>query len=90
MLLSQFIPPSLSPADCPQVCSICLPLHCCLANRFISTSQWKFTGSSNLVLCDKLERWDGVGGRRRFRREGTCVYLWLIHAGVWQKPAQQL
>ena len=24
----------------------------------------------------------------RFRREGTYVYLWLIHADLWQKPAQ--
>ena len=27
--------------------------------------------------------WD-VGGR--FKREGTYVYLWLIHADMWQKP----
>ena len=27
-----------------------------------------------------------VGGR--FKREGTWVYLWLIHADVWQKPTQ--
>ena len=26
---------------------------------------------------------------RRFKREGTYVYLWLIHADVWQKPTQQ-
>ena len=25
-----------------------------------------------------------VGGR--FKREGTYVYLWLIHIVVWQKP----
>ena len=25
---------------------------------------------------------------RRFKREGTYVYLWLIHADVWQKPTQ--
>ena len=24
----------------------------------------------------------------RFRREGTDVYLWLIHVDVWQKPKQ--
>ena len=24
----------------------------------------------------------------RFKREGTYVYLWLIHADVWQKPTQ--
>ena len=27
-----------------------------------------------------------VGGR--FKREGTYVYLWLIHDDVWQKSAQ--
>ena len=25
---------------------------------------------------------------RRFKREGTYVYLWLIHVDVWQKPTQ--
>ena len=24
--------------------------------------------------------------RGRFKREGTYVYLWLIHIVVWQKP----
>jgi len=43
-------------------------------------------GSSNPVLCDKLEKWDGGGGR--FKREGTYIYLWLIHIDVWQKAAQ--
>ena len=28
----------------------------------------------------------GVGGR--FKREGTYVYLWLIHTVVWQKATQ--
>ena len=27
-----------------------------------------------------------VGGR--FKREATCVYLWLIHVDVWQKLTQ--
>ena len=27
-----------------------------------------------------------VGGR--FNREGTYIYLWLIHVDVWQKPTQ--
>ena len=36
------------------------------------------------VLCDNIERWDGVGAGR----EGTYVYLWLIHVDVWQKPTQ--
>ena len=27
-----------------------------------------------------------VGGR--FKREGTHVYLWLIHVDTWQKPTE--
>ena len=30
----------------------------------------------------------GCGWKERFRREGTYVYLWLIHVVVWQKPTQ--
>ena len=43
-------------------------------------------GSSNLVLCDNLEGWDGVGGGGRFKGGGIYVYLWLIHVDAWQKP----
>ena len=44
------------------------------------------TGSSNLVLCDNLEGWDGMGGvGGRYKREGTYIYLWLIHVDIWQK-----
>ena len=25
---------------------------------------------------------------RKFRREETYVYLWLIHVDIWQKPSQ--
>ena len=39
-------------------------------------------------LCINLEGWDvGVMGGR-FKREGICVYLWLIHVEVWQKTTQ--
>ena len=37
------------------------------------------------VLCDNPEGWE-VGGR--FQREGTYIYLWLIHVDGWQKPTQ--
>ena len=40
------------------------------------------------MLCDNLEGWDGVRGGGRFKMERTCVYLWLIHVHVWQKPTQ--
>ena len=32
------------------------------------------------MLCGNLEWWEV--------REGTYVYLWLIHVDVWQKPTQ--
>ena len=42
-----------------------------------------------LVLCDNLEKWDGLeDGEGGFRREGTYVYLWLIHVDICQKPSQ--
>ena len=47
------------------------------------------------MLCDNLEEWDGVEGMAvvvrvggRFKREGTHVYLWLIHVDVSQKTTQ--
>jgi len=41
------------------------------------------------MLCDNLGS-GGVGGEvaGRFKWEGIYVYLWLIHADVWQKPTQ--
>ena len=40
------------------------------------------------MLCDSLEGGMGREVRALFRREGTYVYLWLIHVDVWQKPTQ--
>ena len=41
------------------------------------------------MLCDNLEGWDGWEVRGRFQREeATCVYLWLTHVDVWQKPTR--
>ena len=39
------------------------------------------------MLADNLEGsgWEMEG---RLKREGTYVYLWLIHVDVWQKPTQ--
>ena len=62
-------------------------------NRYITTHETDSQGGVaiyhrelNLVLCDNLKEWDGVGGR--FDRQGTSVYLWLIHIHVWQEPTQ--
>ena len=40
-----------------------------------------------MILGDNLEGWDGVGVGGMFKREGTYVYLWLIHV-VWQKSTK--
>ena len=46
--------------------------------------------SSHLILCRPLllclsviKKWAWEGGS-----EGTCVYLWLIHVDIWQRPTQ--
>lgn len=36
-------------------------------------------------LCDHPEGCGGQGGGRGLKRAGTCAYLWLMHAGAWQK-----
>ena len=40
------------------------------------------------MFCDNLEGWDGRDMGGRLRREGTCVYLWLICGDVWQRLTQ--
>ena len=41
---------------------------------------------AELVFWYNVERWSGEGDGRGFRIGGTHVYLWLLHADVWQKP----
>ena len=41
----------------------------------------------SLVLCDAPDGWDGKM-RGRLQREGTDVYLRLIHVAIQQKPTQ--
>ena len=57
----------------------------------------KQTANGNLLYDSGNSNWgsvttqrDGMGRETggRFKREGTYVYLWLIHANVWQKPTQ--
>ena len=51
-------------------------------------SQWEFALRLRELrqgLWISLGAWDGEGGPKR---EGTHVYLWLIHVDVWQKPTQ--
>ena len=46
------------------------------------------TENPKSVLCNKLEGCMGREVGKRFKREGTHVYLWLIYVDIWQKPAQ--
>ena len=46
------------------------------------------TQEAQAHVQDNLEGKDGVGMRGRVKREGTYVYLRLIHTVVWQKSAQ--
>ena len=43
------------------------------------------TQEAHPMLCDHLEKWDGVSGGG-LKREGVYVHLWLIHIAVQQKP----
>ena len=56
---------------------------------------WGSSLKKGFLLCNNLEGWDGEGGRREFKREGTYGFLWLLSIGhmytyvdVWQKPTQ--
>ena len=49
---------------------------------------YMFQWSSNPSLCVN-PRGTGWGGRREGGSEGGAyIYLWLIHADIWQKPTQ--
>ena len=97
LLLSE---PQKSTCQCLPVQEMCIwslgwedPLEKEMAH--FSILAWKIlwiniynTGSSNSVLCDNLEGWDGMGNGREIQEWGTSVYLWLIHVNVWQKLTQ--
>ena len=60
-------------------------------------SHVKQTANGNFLYDSGNSNWGSVttyrGGIGRevggsFKKEGTYVYLWLIHAHVWQKPTQ--
>ena len=66
-----------------------------METRILPNAEWmasgdslRGTGSSNQMPCGNLE--DGMGWEvgGRLKKEGTYVYLWLIHADVWQRPTQ--
>ena len=50
-------------------------------------SQWEFAALFRELkqgICNNLEGWDGEGDWR----EGTYIYLWLIHIDIWQKTTK--
>ena len=52
-----------------------------------SSSSMHEAGYPKPVLWDNSEEQGGVGGGGGFRMWGTHVYLWLIHADIWQKSS---
>jgi len=46
------------------------------------------SGNSNRDSATTQRGGMGKEMGRSFKREETCVYLWLIHADVWQKPTK--
>ena len=78
---------SLWPKDCST--SGFLVLHY-LLELFKLMSTESVMPSNHLILCRPLllclsviKKWAWEGGS-----EGTCVYLWLIHVDLWQRPTQ--
>ena len=79
-----------SPRDCqessptPQFKSICTTVY-------KMDSQWEFTvWCRDQIQYSVLTQRGGMGWEMggRFKREGTYIYLWLIHVDVWQKWTQ--
>ena len=57
---------------------------CITGSRFIHIT---LTDSNLFLFMAEKYSISTIMGRR-FKREGTCVYLWLIHVVVRQKPTQ--
>ena len=77
--------------------SVWLTSLCMIGSRFTqlirTDSKWEFAVCLRELkqgLSTNLEGWDGSGWGMtgRFKREGTYVYLWLIHVEVWQKTTK--
>ena len=49
-----------------------------------------FTYDLSIMLktCKQFKITNKSRTRRKLKREGTYVYLWLIHVDIWQKPTQ--
>ena len=55
-------------------------------------SQWEFSVWTQRAQTGALYQPKGGGMGRvmggKFKREGTYVYLWLIHGDIWQKTTK--
>ena len=54
-------------------------------------TQWEFALWLRKLkpgLYDNLEGWEEVRGGREVQREGTYVYLQLIHVDIWQETTK--
>ena len=63
------------------------PIHCHVQNREPMETRCVTQGTHTGALWQP-RGWGGMGGGRDYRREGTCVHLWLSHVDMWQGSHQ--
>ena len=63
------------------------PIHCHMQNREPMETRCVTRGTHTGALWQP-RGWGGMGGGRDYRREGTCVHLWLSHVDMWQGSHQ--
>ena len=57
-------------------------------SRQCSNEKHSIKGEDCIFLPCQCHKRQGLEVGGRFKREGTYVYLWLIHVAVWQKSTQ--
>ena len=83
--ISQFIPPSSIPPWCPYICSLCLCLYFCFANKMIYTIFSRFhiyalICDTCFSLSDLLQLhsvWQSLGPSMSAQMTQFCAFLWL-------------
>ena len=84
------LPPRTIPLGCPSAPAPSIQYHPSNLDWWLISYMilYMFQWSSNPSLCVN-PRGTGWGGRREGGSEGGAyIYLWLIHADIWQKPTQ--
>ena len=72
--------PTSEPITVARDLAIVLIFYC--PTQWLKTDHCLLSGGQKSSGGLLLEGWDGVGMGGEFRKEGTCVHRWLIHAGM--------